>query len=147
MVYQYFPGRDAITRALITRETNAFLAELGAPRPANNGVEQIKAMITTAVTHQLKRPALARLLDIEEERLPLGSDVEAARGQMRTAVAEVINAPEFAGRLRHPKEADDLLAIVKGMVDAAGQGGEKDADDLCQRVERAVFGYLGVAAM
>ena len=40
----------------------------------------------------------------------------------------------------------DLLAIVKGMVDAAGQRGESDSDGLLDRVECAVYGYLEQAA-
>jgi hypothetical protein len=38
----------------------------------------------------------------------------------------------------------DVLAIVRGMVDAAGEREETDAVELERRVERAVFGYLGL---
>lgn len=37
----------------------------------------------------------------------------------------------------------DAFAIVKGMVDAAGERGETDPFELKRRVQRAVFGYLG----
>lgn len=36
----------------------------------------------------------------------------------------------------------DLLAIIKGMIDAAGQHGETDLQALAVRVDRATFGYL-----
>ncbi len=38
--------------------------------------------------------------------------------------------------------SNDLAAIVKGLVDAAGQRGETDEAALFARVRRAVFGYL-----
>jgi hypothetical protein len=42
--------------------------------------------------------------------------------------------------------AQDVLAIIKGMVDAAGERGEQDRDALGSRVGRAVYGYLDNAA-
>jgi len=39
--------------------------------------------------------------------------------------------------------ANDLLAIVRGMTDTAGERGESDVADLQSRIEPAVFGYLG----
>ena len=41
--------------------------------------------------------------------------------------------------------AADVLAIIKGMVDAAGARGETDEALLRVRVERAVFSYLEAA--
>jgi hypothetical protein len=39
--------------------------------------------------------------------------------------------------------AIDLLAIVRGMTDTAGEHGETDVADLRSRIEPAVFGYPG----
>ncbi len=36
----------------------------------------------------------------------------------------------------------DLFAIIHGMVDTAGQQGERDGTALAARIERAVFGYV-----
>jgi len=41
--------------------------------------------------------------------------------------------------------AHDVLAIIKGMVDAAGERGELDPHPLEERVIRAVFGYLQIS--
>jgi hypothetical protein len=38
------------------------------------------------------------------------------------------------------------MAIIKGMVDAAGVHGETDQHELTIRVRRAVFGYLNASA-
>ncbi len=40
--------------------------------------------------------------------------------------------------------AQDLLAIIKGMTDAAGQSGEHDQRYLATRISSAVYGYLDV---
>jgi AcrR family transcriptional regulator len=141
-LYQYFPGRDAITRSLVLRETSALLADVDRACGAVHGRAGIRALIAAAVAHQLKRPALARLIDLEEERLPLGAEAEHVEAHVRAAVGRLLCAPDLAGADHHPLMADDLVAIVKGMVDAAGQRGERDAEALCRRVERAVFGYL-----
>ncbi|GJD56719.1 hypothetical protein MTDSW087_00869 [Methylobacterium dankookense] len=96
--------------------------------------------------HQMRRPVLARALDIEERRLPL----EEAVARVSAALAEAIR--DLLGRMPWPAPADpdlmaaDILAIVKGMVDAAGERGEREAEPLQGRVGRAVFGYLGLGA-
>ncbi len=36
----------------------------------------------------------------------------------------------------------DIMAIIRGMVDAANARGEDDPISLSSRVRRAVFGYL-----
>jgi hypothetical protein len=41
--------------------------------------------------------------------------------------------------------ARDVMAIIKGMVDAAGVRGETDQRTLSIRVQRAVFGYLNTS--
>ncbi len=64
-LYQYFPGRDAITRALILRETSALLADADAVAAEPTGRAGLERLIGAAVAHQLRRPVLARLLDIE----------------------------------------------------------------------------------
>jgi hypothetical protein len=38
--------------------------------------------------------------------------------------------------------AADVMAIVRGMVDAAGERGERDAEALARRVRKATHGYL-----
>ncbi len=65
-LYQYFPGKDALTSALIERETAVLLAHIGTATHASDWATGLRAMISAAVAHQLQRPRLARLLDIEE---------------------------------------------------------------------------------
>ena len=63
-------------------------------------------------------------------------------GRLRAILREVLARAD----LRQPPDVDlaaqDVLAIIKGMVDAAGEQAERDQPALARRVGRAVFGYL-----
>lgn len=69
-LYQYFPNKDAITKALLRRETEPLSAALEQVGDAPSLAEGLRHFIHAAVAHQLRRPVLARLLDFEEARLP-----------------------------------------------------------------------------
>ncbi len=129
-LYQYFPNKDALTVALIERETAQLLADVDAATGRNDVLDRL---IDAAVAHQMRRPVLARLLDFEERRLPVH-----AREQR---VGEKIEAA-LRGSVPDDVAAADVLAIVRGMIDAAGERGETDAASLTGRVRRAVVGYL-----
>jgi AcrR family transcriptional regulator len=137
-LYQYFPSRDAVTRALIEREMTILLADI-------ESIEALPDLIGSAVSNQLRRPALARMLDIEEERLPADPQVEQLGQRMAIVFRRCLQAPDMPPAARAPHTAGDLIAITRGMVDAAGRRGETDAAALIVRVNRAVFGYLGQA--
>ncbi len=140
-LYQYFPNRDAITRALIERETAALLADIIAVESETNGHAALRQLLAAAVRHQLRRPALGRFLDLEESRLPMGEDIRRIGDYIARVLRGCLANADLNGA---PGDlvAEDLMAIVKGMVDAAGQRGETDAASLLARVEHAAFGYL-----
>ncbi len=138
-LYQYFPNKTALTQALIAREDAALLRGLVQllERPA--GIERLRELIRIAVAHQLRRPVLARLLDVEEARLPPGDDSRHL-DDMRLAILRHCIGDELLAR--EPRAAQDVFAIIQGMVDAAGVSGESDAKALATRVGVAVFGYV-----
>ena len=138
-LYQYFPDRDAITKALIERQTAALLAEARCVVASTTGRAGLESLIRVAVRHQLGRPALARLLDVEEERLPLADDLRSVGEGLADVIAQCLGQADLAAS---PQAAHDLLAIVKGLVDSAGKRHEADTDAVVRRVRRAVFGYL-----
>jgi AcrR family transcriptional regulator len=140
-VYQYFPNRDAVTRALIERRAEELMAAILAIDALATGRSGIGELIAIAVSQQLGQARMARILDFEEARMP-ASETMRCHGK-RTA--DVIRTfLQQAGIPRHElgTVAGDVMAIILGMVDAAGRRNETDASALAVRVGHAVFGYL-----
>ncbi|APH60771.1 Transcriptional regulator, TetR family [Granulibacter bethesdensis] len=144
-LYQYFPGKEALIAALIVRETSILLAECEQSLAAPTGRAALSGMIEAAVAHQLRRPVLARLLDIEEARLPLDEDTQRVTSRFLTILREVLSRHDLPPQPQYDMAAQDVMAIVKGMVDTAGEKGERDRSGLVRRVSRAVYGYLNSA--
>jgi AcrR family transcriptional regulator len=145
-LYQYFPNRDALTVALIERETAQLVADIESASLVESSRGCVLAMVRAAVAHQMRRPELARIIDFEERRLPLG--------ERHQRVADVIHAALLRALTDKPEAPDledaslvahDLLAIVRGMVDDAGEREERDAAALEVRVMRAVDGYVALS--
>ena len=137
-LYQYFPNKDAITRALIQRETSTLLADVADIVSGPGGKPGMERLLAAAVEYQMRRPVLARMLDLEESRLPLGEEIEKVRSQLVTVIRHCLPPAVQDDDVL----IDDLLAIVKSMVDAAGQRKERDSAALLARVQRVVFAYL-----
>jgi AcrR family transcriptional regulator len=139
-VYQYFPGKDALTVALIHRETARFYEDAARSLARRSGKAALEYLIGASVRQQLQRPMLARLLDMEEARPALRGETAKSDAMSSLLLTIVKRARPGHG---HPElAAADVMAIIKGMVDAAGERGENDIDGLEARVRAAVFGYL-----
>lgn len=141
-LYQYFPSKDALIGALVQRETSLLLAEVETAAALPHGRDALRAFIAACIAHQFRRPKLARLLDFEEARLPFDPETQRVGTCIRASIAATINRPDLPSQLDLDTASRDLIAIIKGMVDAAGQHGETDPAALTPRVERAAFGYL-----
>jgi AcrR family transcriptional regulator len=135
-LYQYFPNRDPLTAALIERETATLLEQAGEAAQGGSCAEVLAGLIEAAVAHQMRRPALARIVDFEEQRLPMGERNQRVADVLQRIIDDAPAVPD------RQQAAQDVLAIAHGMIDAAGQCGETDAEDLRLRVEMAVRGYL-----
>jgi hypothetical protein len=103
-------------------------------------------LIGAAVEPQMRRPALARMIDFEERRLPVDEQNQRVAGILQQAIVDALqldDAPRVADR---ELAAQDVLALAHGIIDAAGERGETDARGLLRRVRIAVAGYLvGIA--
>jgi AcrR family transcriptional regulator len=141
-LYQYFSNKDTLTATLIRRNAVAFLSELqGAIATAGESFDdRRRSLVRVAVTQQLSQPQLAKLLDIEESRLPLDQEIQATQLAILAVVAMVLGE---AGYDNISERSQDLVAMSRGMIDAAGTFGETDQTLLESRVCRAIFGYLG----
>jgi AcrR family transcriptional regulator len=144
-LYQYFPGKDALTSALMLRQANQFDEDAAAALEEPTAEAALDYLIGAAVRQQLQRATLARLLDIEESRSTSRNEVTSL-GNFQTLVVKILERSDMP-RQQHPDiAAGDVSAMVRGIVDAAGERGESDLADLKRRVRAAVFGYLTGAA-
>jgi AcrR family transcriptional regulator len=141
-LYQYFPSKEALTATLIRRETSTLIENAAAAFDEASGRVALSGLIAAAVKHQLRRPVLARLLDFEEGRLPLGKETRDVTDRLSAIVAEILRRPDLPPQPDIEVASADIIALVKGLIDAAGQRGEIDPEYLEGRVRRAVFGYL-----
>jgi AcrR family transcriptional regulator len=138
-IYQYFPGKDALTVALIQRETKRFYDDMAVALTKRSGKAALEYLIGAAVRQQLQRPILARLLDIEEGRPALRNEIGASALQSLFTTIIQRAVPKHK---RPEVVAGDLYGIIRGLVDAAGERGETDIASVERRLHAAVFGYL-----
>jgi AcrR family transcriptional regulator len=144
-LYQYFPSKEALTLGLVQREGEKFIAEARASLREADGTQALRVLIAAAVGQQLRRPELARLLDVEESRPELR--VVVSKGAFNGLLSEVLRRADLPRQRDHALAVCDVGAMVRGIVDGAGERGEADQVALQRRVEAAVFGYLRAAAV
>lgn len=144
-LYQYFPGKDALIVALCQRERAVFFAEAEGALSEASGRSALRCLITASVHQQLRRPTLARLLDFEENRAPIAKELAPFIVAMSGLIRQILAHEDIPAQADMEIAADDIIVIVRAMVDAAGDRGEVDRADLEGRVSRTVFGYLGMA--
>lgn len=143
-LYQYFPNKDSITRALMEREQLSLVVDVEAVAAQMSGPAAMHALVMVACRRQLERNRLAAFLEGEERRLPVGEDGAILQARLEIATRNCLRSclPPVPDQ---DVVIEDVLAIILGMVDAAGVRGESLPDALAQRVLRAVMGYLATA--
>ncbi|WP_343726251.1 helix-turn-helix domain-containing protein [Herbaspirillum huttiense] len=137
-LYQYFPSKDALTLALLQREEGKYREAATAAAALPDWRGAVRTFIEVSAQQQLARPNLARLLDQEEGR----PDMRAALDKGHSFIVLMTAVLERAGRSDSQLAAADLLALIRGMTDAAGERGERDPASLARRINAAAFGYL-----
>ena len=141
-LYQYFPTKESILAELVRFNRNILkekVATAVAGRTGKTLEETMDLLIEAAVSHQLERPDLALALEHVESVLPLDNETLA----LTETIADDIEILLSSHNVLNPNEASrDIVALVRGIVDAAGVAKEHDQAALLRRVRRAVFGYL-----
>jgi AcrR family transcriptional regulator len=145
-LYQYFPNKDALIVALSKREGAVFFAEAAGALSEPTGQSALKHLITVSVHQQLRRPALARALDFEENRPVIANELAASKAAFHEVIRQILTREDIPPQPNMETATDDFVAILRAIVDAAGARGESDRGDLESRVSRALFGYLGIVA-
>lgn len=140
-LYQYFPDKDALLIDLMRREKERFRDDAARALNAACGRSAIEHLVGAAVRHQLLRPELARLLDIEERRPEAQREV-AGVSQFRLLLRTTLDRPDLPKPADLELAADEIALLVQTLVDVAGTRLESDALAVERRVCGAVFGYL-----
>lgn len=143
-VYQYFPCKEALTAALVARETGLLIEAVRIAPAAPTLEDGLSRIVRAGVAHQMARPRLALLLDREEGRLQLADTLGDVAQDFAAALLALLGRFGSDPPAGTETAAGDIFALVRGMIDAAGERGEQDGDALERRVLRAVFGYLGL---
>lgn len=143
-LYQYFPSKDALTLALLEREAARFEADAMASLAVTDGPAALRHLIRASVRQQLERAELARLLDEQEGRPELRAHLD--KGRFGQLIDTLLRRPGLPRQADTALAAADVAALIRGLVDGAGERRETDLAHLQRRVEAAIFGYLEWAA-
>lgn len=141
-LYQYFPTKQAILTEIIRRKRKRLVGGITRSLRATGGEtfdESLDLLINAAIEHQIEWPRLARNLEIAEAFLPLQSETEILQ---RTLAEQIGGFLASHGIGNVAVATQDLIALVRGMIDAAGLAGETDRAFLAERIGRAARGYL-----
>lgn len=141
-LYQYFPSKDALIVELIRRERTKLssrIVEAIKQHEAADLKEKLKLVIQAAVQHQLSRPQLARTLEFASELIGKDTEENELQHELETIISDLFMR---SGISHAQTAAQDVIALSKGMINAAGIAGESDLIYLQQRVKKTVFGYL-----
>ena len=144
-LYQYFPGKTALLAALI-RDERANLLEaverIVSSDAAHNLSDLVDELIEATVAHYLARPALSRTLNLAQTHLPPDPAASEFSDRITVLIAARLDELEIP---RPETTALDILAILRGMIDAASGTEVGDRSALTNRTRRAVMGYLQAA--
>lgn len=141
-LYQYFPNKEAILATLIRDKRQQLLMRMqqvaletqDAPPDA-----ALDALVRAGMMHQYDRPALSFEIEYIEQRLELADETAALAEDMAQLVLATVRRLQPSAGLQ---EARDVVAITKGLINAAAMAGEPGGDALFARARRAVLGYL-----
>lgn len=135
-LYQYFPNKDAITRALIRRELETLETSISSIEITPIDPAPLTRFIRAAVDQQIGRPTLMQRLEVEEDRLNAEVDLAPARERVAHKLSRILSA---AGHSAGPDVVQDLMSLIATLVNAAASRGERDAERLTARVEAVVI--------
>lgn len=141
-LYQYFPTKDAVTVALIERELKDLVHDAIQALTQFDWRVALRRLIEVAVHHQLRRPALAALLDFEQQRLSASMPTSGNAIAMHSALVTFLRENCPIGTLTPEWVAADLMAMISALTDASGRRGNAQPAPLVARIEAAVLGYL-----
>lgn len=146
-LYQYFPSKDAILVALMEQSLTLFsetLSEAIDGAPGDCLGEDLKFWLQMGLVSHLRRPNLVRLLEGEFQRLEPHINKASSHVAVRAAMIRLLE--RYGNQIRIDDlqvASQDMGAIAKALMGAAGERGEADWEAVIDRTVRAMLGYLG----
>ncbi|MEX3011532.1 TetR/AcrR family transcriptional regulator [Hoeflea sp. TYP-13] len=141
-LYQYFPTKEAVLAEIIRRKRLRLFNGLTAALEETRGRPleiTIFRLVEVTISHQADKPGFARALEYAYSALPLQQETDDLKDGIVAAISGLLEEHDVPD----PRQAArDIVAIVRGMAEAAGLRGEKDRAALATRICRAVLGYL-----
>lgn len=141
-LYQYFPNKDAILATIMRNKRTELLDLMREALERADGMAPeaaVDAMIRAGMVHQFARPRLALELEYVEPQLGLSEETAALSEEM---AGMVLNIARRINPTADVETARDIVAICKGIINAAALAHEPGGDMLYRRCRRAVLGYL-----
>lgn len=146
-LYQYFPSKDSILVSLLEQSLTTFFEDFSqaiAAAPGDSLAEDLKFTLRTGLMIHLRRPNLMRLLEGEFRRLEANINKASAHDAVQEAMVRLLE--RYRDRIRAGDMvvmAEDIGAIAKALMRAAGERMETDWEAVIDRTVRAMAGYLG----
>ncbi len=141
-LYQYFPSKDALLSALIEREAAPLLQIEEELALIKSSRAAIRRYIEAGIRYQMRRPLLARLIDIAEKTDTFSVQVMGTITRLQAVVATILDLPDAPKVLDRTVAAADVVTLTRSLIDAAGERHDNDSSRLIRRVEGAIWGYL-----
>lgn len=141
-LYQYFPNKEAILATLIRDKRQQLLMRMQQAAQQMQDASPaaaVDALVRAGMMHQYERPTLAFEIEYIEQRLELADETAAMAEDMAQLVLDTVRRLQPKAGLQ---EARDVVAITKGLINAAALAGEPGGEALFARARRAVLGYL-----
>lgn len=141
-LYQYFPGKHALLSALIQREMLPLLTAGAKLASVKDFRTALHLYVRASVRNQMRRPELARLIDLAEKQDIFHDQIKSTAAQLLAVMEEMLGRDDAPTVPDRRVAAGDTIAIMRALTDAAGERAEQASMQLVHRIENAVLGYL-----
>ena len=144
-LYQYFPGKEALIAALIEREQAERLSALRAAAAAaidDDLPTAARRLVRAAMAGDRDHALLARAIDHEEARLPVGDRVDASLHEAGAIMGALLARHGFSGETL-VRALRTLPGAIRATIDAWTGATPPDPQRAEDEAVRLALGYLG----
>lgn len=149
-LYQFFPSKNAILVALIEKYEAVMYVQFREIFNLIHGYSlehSLQMLIRTMLETHRDRPALHRIPEAAEDRLLGDATWQPLDYRLKDMLVNMLREHRDSVQVRcRPEVVDDLICIVRALINAALERGETRWKRMEKRLMRAVKGYLLISA-